>query len=62
MTGNIRVQPLQFLTELRDILIGCTLGRGELGFECCLLRRLPLLDGMPPVERRPTNDKCHDNQ
>jgi hypothetical protein len=62
MSGNIGIEPLQFLAKLRDILIGCALRRGELSLQCCLLRRLPLLDGMPAVEGYTADDECHDNQ
>lgn len=62
MSGNIGVEPLQLLAKLRDIFISCSLGRGQLCLQCSLLRRLPLLNGMPSVERSATDDNCHDNQ
>ena len=63
MPSNIGVQPLQFLAKLRDILISCALGCGELGFQCRSLRGLALLDGMPPVKGNTTHDQCrHDQQ
>ena len=62
MPGNVGVQPLQFLAKLRDILISCALGRGELGLQCCLFRGMSLLDGMPPVEGNPAHDQCCHNE
>ena len=40
MPGDIGVQPLQFLAKLGDILVGCPLGGGELGFQCRSAPRL----------------------
>jgi hypothetical protein len=60
--GNIGVQPLQFLTKLCDILIGCALGRGKLSLQCRALLGLALSNGMPPVEGNAANDQYHHNQ
>ena len=62
MPGDIGVQPLQFLAELRDILVSCPLGGGELGLQCRLLRGLALLDRIPPVEGDTAHDQCHHDQ
>ena len=62
MPGNVGIQPLQFLAELRDVLIGGALGGRELGLQCSLLRGVPLLDGVPPVKGYAAQDQCHHDQ
>jgi hypothetical protein len=62
MPSNIGVQPLQFLAELRNILIRCALGRGELSLQCRPLIGLALLDGMPPVKGNTAHDQCRHNE